>query len=135
MNKKVENSEVRARETLKIAQMEDTQDLILEELVEVMMPFVYVSMILFAYYGPNSAILGNVGCEKWKWTKITDMTRFLTALFRMFAIDLLALSLNMLILWKFSSVNVMKQLCIDVKKYWPFISVAMGGAVMKVSII
>ena len=135
MNKKIGNSKEGARKALQKAQMEDTQDLILEELVEVMMPFVYVSMILFAYYGPNSSILGNVGCEKWKWTKITDMTRFLTALFRMFAIDLLALSLNMLILWKFSSVNVTKQLCIDVKKYWPFISVAMGGAVMKVSII
>ena len=69
---------------------EEVQDLALDEFVEVIMPIVYLSMVLVGYYGPNAAILGNVGCEKWTWKKIPDLVKFLTALFRMFIIDVLA---------------------------------------------
>ena len=132
LNKKIETKEGLERKELLRTKEATTQRLILDEAVEVMMPIVYALMILLAYYGPNSAILGNVGCEIWKWRKITNLTKFLIALFRMFAIDLLALVLNSFLLWKYSSVHVMKQLCIDVKTYWPFISVTMGGSVTKV---
>ena len=130
--KKIEAKEGSEQKQLQIEKEEATQDLILDEMVEVTMPIVYALMVVLAYFGPNATILGNVGCEIWKWRKISSLTKFLTALFRMFSIDLLALVLNSLLLWKYSSVNVMKQLCIDVKSYWPFISVAMGGAVIKV---
>ena len=130
--KKIEAKEGSERKQLQIEKEEAAQDLILDEMVEVTMPIVYALMVVLAYFGPNATILGNVGCEIWKWRKINNLTKFLTALFRMFSIDLLALVLNSLLLWKYSSVNVMKQLCIDVKSYWPFISVAMGGAVIKV---
>ena len=96
------------------------------------MPIVYVSMVLVGYYGPNAAILGNVGCEKWTWKKIPDLVKFLTALFRMFIIDVLAFIATGIVLWKFLSVNIFKQLCHDVKKYWSFISVVAGGAIAKV---
>ena len=132
LKKKIEAKEGSERKQLQIEKEEATQDLILDEMVEVTMPIVYALMVVLAYFGPNATILGNVGCEIWKWRKIDSLTKFLTALFRMFSIDLLALVLNSLLLLKYSSVNVMKQLCIDVKIYWPFISVAMGGAVIKV---
>ena len=134
ISKKIETKEGLAKEELKRTKEESTQSLMLDEAVEVMMPIVYGLTILLAYYGPNSAILGNVGCEIWKWQKITNLTMFLTGLFRMFTIDFIALILNGLLLWNYCSVNVMRQLCIDVKSYWPFISVAMGGAVIKVMI-
>ena len=130
--KKIEAKEGSERKQLQIEKEEATQDLILDEMVDVTMPMVYALMVVIAYFGPNATILGNVGCEIWKWRKINSLTKFLTALFRMFLIDLIALVLNSLLLWKYSSINVMKQMCIDVKSYWPFISVAMGGAVVKV---
>ena len=35
-------------------------------------------------------------------------------------------------MWKFVSVNFMKQLCRDVTNYWPYITAAAGRAVTKV---
>ena len=108
------------------------QDLALDEFVEAIMPLVYVAMVLVAYHGPNKAILGNVGCDKWKWKAIPNLTNFLIALFRMFIIDLLALPVTCFIMWKYVSVNFMKQLCRDVTNYWPYITAVAGGAVTKV---
>ena len=134
INKKIEAKEGPERKELQRIKNERTQDLILDEVIEVMMPIVYVSMVLLAFYGPNAAILGNIGCEKWTWIKIANMNKFLTNVFRMFAIDSLALVLTSLVLWKNSSANIMKQLCTDIKSYWPIISVVMSGAVIKVCI-
>ena len=106
----------------------------LNAFVTVIMPIVYVTLVLVAYYGPNAAILGNIGCDKWMWKKIPNMAKFLTALLRMFIITLGALFTTGLFLWKFSSINIFKQLCHDVKTHWAFISVVIGGAISKVSI-
>ena len=134
INKKIEAKEGPERKELQRIKKEATQDLILDEVIEVTMPIVYVSMVLLAFYGPNAGILGNIGCEKWAWIKITNLAKFLNNVFRMFAIDFLALVLTSLHLWKKSSTNIMKQLCIDIKSYWPIISVVMGGTVIKVCI-
>ena len=106
----------------------------LNAFVTVIMPIVYVTLVLVVYYGPNAAILGNIGCDKWMWKKIPNMAKFLTALFRMFIITLGALFTTGLFLWKFSSINIFKQLCHDVHTHWAFISVVIGGAISKVSI-
>ena len=120
------------KETLQKEKEQQLQDLTLDEFVEIIMPITYVAMVLVAFYGPNQAILGNVGCNKWKWKAIPDLTKFLIALFRMFIIDLLALPVTCFILWKTVSVNFIKQLCRDVTIYWPYITVVAGGAVTKV---
>ena len=84
------------------------------------------------WHGTNSAILGNVGAEMWEWQKISSLVGLLTALSRMFVMDMIAFIMNGLILWKFCSVNNLKELSRLMKKYWPFISVTLGGAVQKV---
>ena len=109
-------------------------DLILDEFLEMVMTIVYAGILLIAFNGPNSGILGNVGCEKWIWRKVADMTGLLIALFRMFIMDLIAFFINGLFLWKFCSINPVKELCRILKQYWPFISVTLGGAVTKVSL-
>ena len=54
------------------------QNLVLGELIDVLMPIVYVCLLMMAYYGPNAAILGTVGCEKWMWKKINHHLYFLS---------------------------------------------------------
>ena len=92
----------------------------------------YIAIVLVAYHGPNKAILDNVGCDKWKWKSIPNLTNFLIALFRMFIIDLLALPVTCFIMWKFVSINFMKHPCRDFTNYWPYITAVAGGAVTKV---
>ena len=132
IDKKIRSAKGVEREKLLQQKQEEVQDLALDEFVEIIMPIVYVAMVLVAYYGPNGYILGNVGCEKWEWKKISDIVKFLKALFRMFIIDTLAFVATGFVFWKFIAINIFKQLCHDVKKYWPFISVVAGGAVTKV---
>ena len=111
---------------------EAIQDLVLDEFVEILMPIVYFGLVLMGYYGPNSEILGNIGAERWTWKKIGNMKTFASALFRMFFIDLIALALNTVLLWKYCSVNAIKVLCHLIRKYWPLITVTLGGGIVKV---
>ena len=131
INKKIQ-TETSDREKLQQEKDEAIQNLVLNELVDVLMPIVYVSLLMMAYFGPNATILGNVGCEKWMWKKISRLSPLLMALFRLFSVDLLALVINSLLLWKFSSVDTIKEMCLDLKRYWYFISATLGGAVVKV---
>ena len=116
----------------KLENHEAIQDLILDEFVEVLMPVVYLGLVIIGYYGPNSEILGNIGAEKWTWQRIFDMKKFCMAVLRMFIIDLIALLINSVILWKFCSVNAIKGLCYLIRNYWSLITVTMGGAIVKV---
>ena len=131
VHKKIQ-SDATNREALKIENKEAIDDLLLDEFLEVVMSVVYAIVTMIAFYGPNAAILGNVGCEIWKWQKISSLTGLLTALFRMFVMDMIAFAVNGTLLWKFCSTNTMKELCRLLKKYWPFISVTLGGGVVKV---
>ena len=116
----------------KLENHEAIQDLILDEFVEILMPVVYLGLVIIGYYGPNSDVLGNIGAEKWTWQKIFDVEKFSMAVLRMFVIDLLALLINSLILWKFCSVHAIKGLCYLIRNYWSLITVTMGGAIVKV---
>ena len=120
------------KDSLQLQKYRLVQDLALDEFVEVIMPIIYVTVVLVAFYGPNYSILGNIGCEKWYWLEIPDLTNFLTAMFRMFIIDLLAFMVTWFILWKFASINFLRKLCNDVTTYWPFVSCVAGGAILKV---
>ena len=46
---------------------------ILNEIVEVMAPVVFISSYTIAYHGPNKDILGNVGCKIWNYQKVEDL--------------------------------------------------------------
>ena len=132
IEKKLKLADGKEKEALLLQKYQLVQDLALDEFVEVIMPIIYVTVVLVAYYGPNYSILGNIGCEKWYWLEIPDLTIFLTAMFRMFIIDLLAFMATWLILWKFASINFLRKLCHDVTTYWPFVSCVAGGAILKV---
>ena len=132
INKKVGDATNPEKDKLKVERDEAVQNLVMDEIIDVLMPIVYCALVLVAFYGPNATILGNIGSEKWQWKKIEDMEGFMIALVRMFVIDLVAFLGNSLILWKFSSINAMKEICFIMKNYWAFISVTIGGAVVKV---
>ena len=133
-HKRIE-SETTDREALQLEKNEAIDDLLLDEFLEVVMSVVYSMITVIAFYGPNSAILGNVGAEMWEWQRISSLVGLLTALSRMFVMDMIAFLMNALILWKFCSVNTLKELSRLMKKYWPFISVTLGGAVQKVCLV
>ena len=48
------------------------QELVINEIVEMMVPVIYLSCICFAYFGPNSHLIGHVGNSYWQYIAIDD---------------------------------------------------------------
>ena len=48
------------------------QELVINEIVEMMVPIIYLSCICFAYFGPNSHLIGHVGNSYWQYIAIDD---------------------------------------------------------------
>ena len=109
------------------------QDMVVVGIVMIVMTIAYVLSGLMAYYGPNGEIIGNIRNEYWSYTGIQNMQKLLAGIFKMFTIDLIGLVTGALLLWKFSSIDFMKETCKAMKKYFPFISLTIAGAVTRVS--
>ena len=59
--------------------------------------------------------------------------KLLGGIFKMFAIDVISLATGAILLWKFSSIDFVEETCKAMKKYFPFISLTVAGAVTRVS--
>ena len=93
-------------------------NLVLAELCEGLVPLVYIIGFAMSYFGPNFSLIGNVGSDHWGYTKIEDPNHILVVSFAMFLIDLVALSLNGISLWIYAKINIAKEFCLVLKKYW-----------------
>ena len=108
--------------------------LVLEEFLEVLVPAVYCSSFLVAYYGPNMEILGNVGSDMWQYEKVRDVAAELETTALLFLIDALLAIVTGTILWSFCRVNVLRAYCYIVYHYGLYISTTLAGSLCTVSI-
>ena len=109
------------------------QDMVVVGIVMIVMTIAYVLCLLMAYYGPNGSILGNIRNEYWSFKEIHNLEKLLAGIFKMFAIDVISLATGAILLWKFSSIDFVEETCKALKKYFPFISLTISGAVTRVS--
>ena len=108
--------------------------LVLEELLEVLVPAVYCSSFLIAYYGPNMEILGNVGSDMWQYEKVKDVAVELETTALLFLIDAALAITTGIILWLFCKINTLKTYCYIVYHYGLYISTTIAGSLCAVSI-
>ena len=87
-------------------QIELVQELLINELVEFLVPFEFVICLMVAYYGPNVEIIGDVGNNYWQYIAIKDINHTLTTIFTMFFIDICSLLTCSFLLWRFCRINV-----------------------------
>ena len=92
--------------------------LLLAELCEGLVPLAYAIGFVMAYFGPNAKLIGNIRCDLWHYREVVDVSWNLSVLFGLFAIDLVCLSLNSIIIWIFSNVNIFQELCSVLQRYW-----------------
>ena len=104
------------------------------EIVEFLVPIIYCITLLMALFGSNADKIGGIGFSEWQYTKLENLAGFLTDLGMMFAIDIAAWVTSAVLLWKFSSINLLEESYKLMKIYWPLISTAIGGAISFVSI-
>ena len=131
MSRKI-NSDPAEKEKLEPLRQEAVQDLLLVELAEMLMPLVYISTILMAFYGPNGKILGNIRNSYWNYKEIDDMSGLLIAVFRMFSLDVLAAALTILLLWKLTTINGITVLVKHIEYYGSIICITLASGVIKV---
>ena len=100
--------------------------LILAELTEGLTPIIYATGMMMAYHGPNAHILSNVGNNYWS-EEIEDMSVLLTTMSFLFVIDCLGVAINTICLWKEMKVNIVRESCRIVRKYWFLIAIPLGS--------
>ena len=94
-------------------------ELILNESIEVIVPFSCIGAFSLAYYGPNKHLLSIV-------REVKNFPVFLAPVVKMALIDSGSLLLAGAALLWFCRINILKEYCKTMKKYWIYL-VAFGG--------
>lgn len=114
---------VDGHEKSKMNQRNAIMKLLLAELCEGVVPLAYAIGFSMAYYGPNAELIGNVRNGYWQYKPVEDVSRTFLVTFGLFAVDFVSLSLNWSILWNCCHVNLFKEFCIVMKKYWHILAI------------
>ena len=92
--------------------------LVSAELCEGLIPLAYAICFAMAYYGPNANLIGNVRNDYWHYKAVDDASWTFIVMFGMFAMDLVSFFLNAGIIRFKCNVNLFKETCIVLHKYW-----------------
>ena len=85
--------------------------LVINELIEALVPIVYGIGFAAVYYGPNKPLFTGIN-------EIEDAMHFFFALFQMFTIDICAMISGVMLLWIFAHINLFRECCKVLKRYW-----------------
>ena len=109
-------------------------ELVINETVEIVVPFTYFICFSIAYYGPNAEIIGTVKSEYWHHVPVNNVQLFCQNL----GIFLLAETFTFLfsfILLKFTcGINIIKAFIVTQREYWLLMAVNTGYTIQMVSI-
>lgn len=95
----------------------------------------YMILIIMAYYGPNAELMGNIKLAIWHLQKpILDINGYIFNVFLLFAFDLLGLTINGIILWRYCKINILKVIAKLQKEYWVIFASGEGGLLIEVCV-
>ena len=110
-------------------------ELILNESIEIMVPIAYIVSFLIAYYGPNKNQLGGVGCSIWHTHGVEKLHAIFIPVIQMALCDFGSIFISTACLWWFCRINLLREYCVIIKKYWLYIALFGGAFESTVSII
>ena len=91
-------------------QIELVQELVINEMVEFIIPLSYLLCFLTAYYGPNSSLIGNVCNGLWQYMAVDGIDKTLETIGIFVIIDCLSGLSCFLILKIYANINILKAL-------------------------
>lgn len=115
------------KETTKLSRDDVITELVLNEIVEVMVPVAFIGTCIAGYYGPNKDIMGILGCSFWHQQNAGNFFDFLFPVIEMALMDFGSLILAGGMLWWFCHINIFGEYCWIIKKYWKHLAFH-GGA-------
>ena len=133
MDRKV-SSDVPNIEKWQSLKTEVLTELILNEIVEIFIPIAFIGSFSLAYFGPNKTKLWVVGC-KGLFPMVEDILAFFMPVIRMALLDFGSVIFSGVSLWWFCRINIWREYCIRIKKYWILLAVLGGCFICAVSIL
>ena len=110
-------------ENLRLEEKEVLTELILNEIIEIIVPFAFICSFTTAYYGPNAEILGNIGNDYWTYKKVNDITPLVKSALIMSLIDFFSAVAATIVLWKCCRINAIQKCCKVFRKYWKILAI------------
>ena len=100
--------------------------LILTELMEIILPLVYIVTVVIGYYGPNAEILGNIRNEYWQYEIINDLKGLTLSVLLMAIADSFSALIVGLWLWKACSIDFLRESCCLMGDIWEVPAIMIG---------
>ena len=116
-------------------QIDLIQALVLNELLEFIMPLGFLAVQAMAYYGPNAGIMLDVGAEIWTGGKIENIWDASSAILWFFCLDFISVLVTGAILWVFGKINLLKAFCLLTKEFFVPLTFIPAYNIMTVSIL
>lgn len=118
------------REDRNSEKKEDLNILVLEELLEALVPLIYSTSFLIAYYGPNATILGGVFTDMFHFEKVFNVTDKLINNEFLLGIDVVLVIVLGVVLYRYCIVNCYKELLSLLSNHGPFICLRVGSTIL-----
>ena len=112
---------------------ETLTELIINEVIEIFVPFAFVITYTISYYGPNAAILGNIGNDYWHFKKVESISPLIISALIICLIDFLSTLISAFLLWKYCQINLLNEVFAVFKKYGFILAIHAAANVNKVS--
>ena len=103
------------------------QNLVMSEFVDAIMPLAHGIAFSMAYYGPNAALMRNIGNAYFGGKIITDVQRHYLVMVLMFAFDIFAMVISGASLKYFSNIDLFQAFSNMMKNYWIIFLVKLPG--------
>ena len=119
-------------ENLEERKRNEVTNLALTEIVEALVAMLYLLTFLIAYYGPNALILGGIKNSYWNFEAVEDLETLIKGIGLIFLFHIIFGIISGVILWKFAKVNMIREYCMALKKFWPIMTLRLAANTAKV---
>ena len=134
LHRKISTTDEHDKEKVRLKKTEETFMCFGLESIEATAPIVFFVIFILAYYGPNAEIIGGVKMDLWQHQPVQDIIAFAKDLFLMFSVEVSVSIISAILLWKFGSINFLKEGYKMLTVFWPLASTIMGGQNLQVII-
>ena len=110
------------------------QDLAIGELVEFQAPLSFMLVLICAFYGPNSGLIGNIGNAYWHYEKLEDITETLKNMAFLFLVDFSSTIVSAIILWLSCGINLFRAFLELHREFGKIFSLILGNCLLVVCV-
>ena len=111
---------------------EDLDKLIVTESCESIVPLIYASCFLMAFFGPNADNFGNIKLSLWQYQAISDPKDYVLNICLLGSVDSLSFVFNGVLLWATCKINVLDTLKNLQKDFWLLFAIQISHSLIQV---